>query len=166
MLHRVIGRLGEVSGEVIVVGPASGPAPKVPAGRAVRVVRDALEAQGPLVGLASGLAAVQGPLALVAAGDMPELQVPVLRELLRLAGAEGAEAVALEQGGGVRPLPCVLAVEPASRAAARLVDAGERRLRALLGVLRLVVVPEDRWLRLDPERRTLHDVDVPEDLPG
>jgi molybdopterin-guanine dinucleotide biosynthesis protein A len=164
MLHRVIGRLAEVCAEVIVVAAASRPPPEVPAGLPVRVVADVLEDEGPLVGVASGLLAARGPLALVAAGDMPDLEVHVLRVLLEQAGAERAEAVALQEGRGFRPLPCVLLVEPARRAADRLVEAGERRLRTLLGALRLTLVPEDRWVRLDPERRTLYDVDVPEDL--
>jgi hypothetical protein len=46
-----------------------------------------------------------------------------------------------------------------------LLHAGERRLRALSDALRTAVIDESTWLALDPERRTLRDVDEPGDLP-
>ncbi|HZP90046.1 MAG TPA: molybdenum cofactor guanylyltransferase [Actinomycetota bacterium] len=164
MLNGVIGRVAEVCPHVVVVAAAAGSLPGVPSGLGVRVVRDAREDQGPLAGLATGLSAARGRVALVAAGDMPDLRVPVLRALLEAGEAPDVEAVALQEGTAFRPLPCVVAVEPARRTAERLLEAGERRLRALLGALRLAVVPEDRWVGLDPERRTLLDVDEPADL--
>jgi hypothetical protein len=45
-----------------------------------------------------------------------------------------------------------------------LLGAGERRLRALLGALLVVVIDEPTWRALDPERWTLLDVDEPGDL--
>jgi len=38
------------------------------------------------------------------------------------------------------------------------------RLGALIEVLDVAVIPENEWRKLDPEGRTLRDVDVPADL--
>jgi len=47
-----------------------------------------------------------------------------------------------------------------------LLHAGRRRLRDMLDSLRTAVIDEATWTALDPQRRTLHDVDEPGDLPG
>ena len=45
-----------------------------------------------------------------------------------------------------------------------LLEAGRRSLRDLLAVVATVVVDEPTWTALDPERRTLMDVDEPTDM--
>jgi hypothetical protein len=45
-----------------------------------------------------------------------------------------------------------------------LLDSGRRRLRDLLDALRVAIVDEATWHALDPERRTLFDVDEAADL--
>jgi hypothetical protein len=47
-----------------------------------------------------------------------------------------------------------------------LLHAGRRRLRDVLDALRTAVIDEATWTALDPERRTLVDIDEPQDLPG
>jgi molybdopterin-guanine dinucleotide biosynthesis protein A len=95
---------------------------------------------------------------------MPDLRSSVLLEMLRVAGEAGADAVALQDGDRLRPLPTVLRVVPAREAAHTLLHAGERRLRALLDALRTAAIDEATWVDLDPERATLRDVDEPGDL--
>jgi hypothetical protein len=56
-------------------------------------------------------------------------------------------------------------VAPAATTASRLLRSGRRRLRDLLGELRpMVVVAEAEWRAIDPDARTLMDVDEPADL--
>jgi molybdopterin-guanine dinucleotide biosynthesis protein A len=95
---------------------------------------------------------------------MPDLQPDVIREMLRAAQETGSGAVALSDGGEARPLPLVVATDRARDAVTALLDAGERSLRQLLGAVSTVVVDEPSWTSLDPERRTLVDVDEPGDL--
>jgi molybdopterin-guanine dinucleotide biosynthesis protein A len=90
----------------------------------------------------------------------------VLVEMLRVAQESPVESVVLQDGDRFRPLPCVLRTGPAREAAGRLLDAGERRLRDLFGLLRVEEIDEQSWTALDPERRTLLDVDEPADLGG
>ena len=75
-----------------------------------------------------------------------------------------ADAVALADGGGFRPVPCVLTTSVALEQAVRLLAAGERRLRAVLEALDAGVIDEGTWTALDPERRTLRDIDEVADL--
>jgi molybdenum cofactor guanylyltransferase len=149
---------------VVVVGPD--PEPALPNRPGVRLARDLIEGRGPLAGLAAGLADVETEFALVAAGDMPEMSSSVLLEMVGRARGTGADAVALEHEGTLRPLPVVLRVEPARAASHALLGRGERSLRALLTALRVTSLGEDTWRPLDPNASTLRDVDLPEDMNG
>ena len=164
LLHHAALRLAEVCVEVVVVLPPSREEPVMPAAVPVRFARDETEGEGPLAGALAGLGAVRSDLALVAGGDMPDLQPSVLAELLRVAVEASAEAVALADGARFRPLPCVVRTEPALEAAATLLRTGRRRLRDLLQELGVAVIDESTWLALDPTRRTLFDVDEVGDL--
>jgi molybdopterin-guanine dinucleotide biosynthesis protein A len=159
-------RLAEVCREVVVVAGPEGPTPDLPPGPGLRLARDPVEGQGPLAGLAAGLAEVTTELALATAGDMPDLSVPVLVEMVARARESGAEATALEQGGTLRPLPVVLRTEPARRAAHALLGEGERSVMGLLAALRVTRLDESTWRALDPQGWTFRDVDRPEDLSG
>ena len=96
---------------------------------------------------------------------MPDLRPVVLRAMLRVLDDDpDAELVALEDAGEPRPLPIAVRTWPAADAAHTLLHAGRRRLRDLIGSLRVHPIDEATWTELDPERRTLHDVDEPSDL--
>ncbi|HLA92326.1 MAG TPA: molybdenum cofactor guanylyltransferase [Actinomycetota bacterium] len=165
LLHHAVIRLAEVCGDVVVVLGPDGPEPVVPPGAPVRFARDPEPAQGPLAGLYAGLLAVRTDHALVAAGDMPELRTAVLLEMLKVAAEASVDAVTLGDGDRFRPLPCVVRRGPANEAAHTLLHAGTRRLRDLFDALPYAVIDEDTWVALDPERRTLFDVDEASDLP-
>jgi molybdopterin-guanine dinucleotide biosynthesis protein A len=164
LLHHVVLRLAEVCDDVVVVIAPDAEEPPLPLGAPAGIVRDAREGEGPLAGAYTGLSAVRTELALLAGGDMPDLQLPVLLELLKVAVEAPVEAVVLADGEGFRPLPAVLRVESARDAAHALLDSGRRRLRDLLDALRVAIVDEATWHALDPERRTLFDVDEAADL--
>lgn len=165
LVHHAVIRLAEVCGEVVVVLPPEGPEPSMPLGVPVRFARDAAEHEGPLAGAYAGLHAVRTEHAIIAGGDMPDLQTAVLIEMLRVAAEVEADAVALQDGDRARPLPCVVRVGVARDAAHALLHEGHRRLRDLLDALRTAVVDEATWHALDPGSRTLIDVDEPSHLP-
>jgi molybdenum cofactor guanylyltransferase len=163
LLHHAIERVLEVCDEVVVVLPPGGDESSVPVGP-VTVARDESAHEGPLAGMAAGLGAVGSELAVVTGGDMPGLVPDVVRELLRASRGSGAVVAVLSDGGDGRPLPCVVITEPALAAARRLLAAGRRRLRDLQTEVPTVLVDESTWTALDPDRRTLVDVDEPSDL--
>jgi molybdopterin-guanine dinucleotide biosynthesis protein A len=167
LLDHAVLRLAEVCDEVVVVVGATAPDPGLPNGvtAPVRLTRDVREAEGPLAGLLAGLIDVpDADLALVAGGDMPELLPDVLRAMIRVADRDAAEAVLLRERATDRPLPLVVRVAPARDAARALLASGERRLTALPAALRTSAIAEEDWIVLDPQRKTLRDVDVPGDL--
>lgn len=166
LLHHAVLRVGEVCDDVVVVVAPGVAEPAMPLGVTVRIVRDPTTGEGPLAGLHEGLLAVRTERSLVAGGDMPDLQASVLLEMLRVANDASVDAVALEEGGRFRPLPCVVRSERAVDVAHTLLHSGRRALRDLLEALRVAVIDEPTWHALDPERRTLFDVDEPSDLLG
>ena len=96
---------------------------------------------------------------------MVERIAPVLRLLVTrldtptITGAWLADAM-----GRPRPLPMALRRDLAETRASALLDAGERRLRALPEALGAWAFPLAAWRALDPELATLRDVDAPGDL--
>lgn len=172
LLHHAIRALASVCTEVIVVAPAGGLTVALPADLPVplHVVSDRTSFSGPLLGLAAGAAAAEEWWLVVAGGDMPSLEPTVLRTMLRaVAGRPGdrngaGQAAALELDGAAQRLPLALHRGAAVAAAGDLASSRERSLAALLDALDVRVVPQDAWRRLDPDARTLHDVDVPADL--
>ena len=164
LLHHPVSRLLEVCDRVVVVLAPDAEEPPMPAGAAVAFARDAVAEEGPLRGLAAGLEAANAEWVVLAGGDMPDLQPAVLLEMLRAGVETGTVAVSLADGGKERPLPCVLRTVPAAEAVDSLLEAGRRSLRDLLASVASVVIDEPTWTALDPERRTLLDVDEPTDL--
>ncbi|MBI3748166.1 MAG: molybdenum cofactor guanylyltransferase [Chloroflexi bacterium] len=161
LLEHAIQGVGAVADETIVVAAAD-ETRIVPGG--VILVADSTSFEGPLVGLLTGLRRASHPIAVVVGGDMPTLVPYVLSALVdRLLDPSLAAAI-LECGGVGRPLPGALRVAVALPAAEGLVEAGERRLRALYEAISTDVIAEPTWRELDPDGRTLRDIDTPGDL--
>jgi molybdopterin-guanine dinucleotide biosynthesis protein A len=157
VLARTVEVVRTVADETIVVG-RTGDLP------GVSYLADERPFDGPLAGLATGLRAVSGEIALVVAGDMALADVNLLRHLLAELGATDRPAVAIRESGSIRPLPLAVRRPDASAAAETALAGGQRSLRAVLDGLELVVVEEPAWRALDPDGDTLLDVDTPDDL--
>jgi molybdopterin-guanine dinucleotide biosynthesis protein A len=163
LLQHAIDGVRPFATEIIVVA-AAGASSQLPRDVAVTLVFDPVAFEGPLAGLLAGLAAAHEPIVLVAGGDMPTLVEAVIESMLAELEVRGVDAVVLEHEGRPRPLPMVLRRGPALEATERLVEAGERRLRALPAALAVLIVPEPAWRALDPDGLTMRDIDTPADL--
>jgi len=111
------------------------------------IVPDRVGGRGPLMGIASTLAASSQDLNLVVGCDMPELDLPFARRLLR--AAPGHDAVVPRLGGGLlEPLFAVYRKALVARMDAAL-NAGACRIRAALGEARVKYVdaPDPDGLR-------------------
>jgi molybdopterin-guanine dinucleotide biosynthesis protein A len=163
MLDRAIDAVGSVAAEVTVV---ASPKTSPPMRTGVSVVHDDLAFEGPLAGLATGLRALDPAIeqVIVVGGDMPTVVPAVLRRLLDALDAHEAAVIADEEHA--RPLPLAVRRSVGGPAVDRLLDDGERRLRALLDTLDVDVIPPATWRVDDPTGETLRDVDTPEDLPS
>jgi molybdopterin-guanine dinucleotide biosynthesis protein A len=173
LLGRATRVVAKVASEVIVAGPAlpvamslpDVPSPLATSGISLRLVIDAAPFQGPLVALEGALREARGTLAIVVAGDMPWLQAPVLELLLARLDADAAvDAVTLAEPSRRQVLPLAIRVGSARTAAATAIAEADRSLVRLLDRLRSIEIPANEWLALDPEARTLRDVDRMEDL--
>ena len=162
LLRLAIDAVAAVSSDVIVVAP---PDVDLPIPERVRLVHDAAPYEGPLAGCLTGLTAAREPLVLVAGGDMPGLEPAVLGFLVRALEASSADAALLEFRGRRQQLPFAVRTGAGSDLVTRLLAQGERRLGALTERLTVRVLLEDEWRPLDPEARTLRDIDEPTDLP-
>lgn len=161
VLAQAIAAVGPLAQETIVVTTSDG-APAVPDG--VVLMRDPRPYEGPLAGLLTGLRAATQPVVLLVGGDMPTMVGPVLGLLLAELADPMIEAARLEEDGRGRPLPGAFRGGAALAAAERLVAGGDRSLRAVYGALVTALIAEATWRRLDPEGRTLLDIDTPADL--
>jgi molybdopterin-guanine dinucleotide biosynthesis protein A len=148
--------------DVVVVVLAPGDERVLPVG--VEVTHDVAAFDGPLAGLAAGLAALPDDVdrALVTGGDMPRMAGPVLALLLATLAEDPAVAAAILDEGG--PMPMAVRPAAAGRLAADLLARGERRLRALPEHLDATVIDGATWRSLDPRGGTLLDIDEPADL--
>ena len=122
-----------------------------------RCVRDAM-GEGPLAGIAAGLAACATPWLLVIAGDMPFITAPLIDSLLA-ARAPELDAVGLRIDGLPEPLCCLLHT--------RARPSVERRLAARRFKASGLLTDEGlnvRWLT-DADPAALRNLNSPSDMP-
>jgi molybdenum cofactor guanylyltransferase len=168
LLERAIAAVARVAADVIVAGRSITRS----TGVAVRSIEDRTPFAGPLAGLADALEVVRAQRAIVIGGDMPAVVPEVLAAMLdRLVVGPHVEAVTLggPRGADGAPIPrqvLPLAIEvDAARAAARAATAaGERSLQRLLDRVLHAELPADAWSVLDPDGKSLLDVDTVADL--
>lgn len=156
IVARVIDVLREVADEVLVVAND----PRF-AELGVRVVPDRFPEGGALGGIATGVGAAQHDRVLVAACDMPFLRADVWRLLVQR--ADGTDAVVPKVGGEYETLHALYTkacLGPMERALA----SGKMRIISFFGDVRVREVDEADLRALDPELRSLTNVNTPEEL--
>ncbi len=162
MLDHAIAAVRHLTSDVLVV-VAPGSDEDVASG--ARIVHDDRAYEGPLAGVAAGLAAAEADIVLIVAGDMPGIVPGVLEHLVSAVTSTGAAAAVLEVGEDRPPLPMAVRRSAAAAAIGDLLASGERRLRALPEALQAATVPEPLWRRDDPDGASLLDIDTIADLP-
>ncbi|MDQ7839960.1 MAG: molybdenum cofactor guanylyltransferase [bacterium] len=153
MIQRVIRVLCACCSEVLIVAKE----PSAYGHLGLHVIPDRSAVQAPMVGVCSGLWAVTTPWAFVAACDMPYLSPDAVRLLVGL--AEGFDAAVPRVEGRWHPLHAVYATGTLPLFEAQLA-AGERRMWAVLGALRVRQVTAAELEAVDPGLRTLHNVNT------
>ena len=162
MLDRAVGAVQAVASDVVVV-VAPDAVRVVPVG--ARLIHDIDAFQGPLAGVAVGLAALEPDIerAIIVGGDMPFMVPPVLRVLIESLG-DGVTGAILGGRGERDLLPMAVDRHAAGAAAAAILTTGERRLGLLRNSLQLRLLPEATWRVLDVAGATPRDIDTPSDL--
>ena len=156
--ERTVDILGRMFAETLVA--SSRPAPWARFG--LRVVPDHAAGEGPLAGLAAGLAAARTPWVLAVAGDMPALDEALLRFLCGQALARSA-CVVPRLGGRPEPLHAVYRSSSAPLLEAALLR-GERKLTAWLAADDVAWVDLERLRGLPGAVASVQSINAPEDL--
>jgi molybdopterin-guanine dinucleotide biosynthesis protein A len=168
LLERAVAAVATVADEVIVAGRSAVRTGSI----AARSVEDRTPFAGPLAGLADALEVVRAERAVVIGGDMPAVVPGVLASMLDRLDAQPAVQVvtlALPHGADAahaarQVLPLAIAVDPGRVAARMAIAEGERSLQRLLDRLLHAELPAHIWSPLDPNGRSLLDVDTVADL--
>lgn len=140
LLGTIVDTLRGVFDEVVVVAAPGQRLPEVPA----RVVRDEVADEGPLRGLATGLAAaveLGATAAFVTATDTPNVGAALISSLVQ-GLQQGADAVVANDGDRDQPLVAVYRTEVLPAASEALVT-GERSMMRFVAGLRVAHVQTD-----------------------
>jgi molybdopterin-guanine dinucleotide biosynthesis protein A len=161
MLQRVVRLVGSAVGPVAVVAAPGQEIPRLP--DSVTVVRDAVAGRGPLQGLAAGLAALPSSAELVyaSATDVPFLQPSWIERLVALIGDDDL-AIPYSEGRH-HPLASLYRRAAVLPAIETLLRADRMRPVYLMEMVRTRVVAADELRVVDPELKTLRNLNTPED---
>ncbi|MCK9487134.1 MAG: molybdenum cofactor guanylyltransferase [Dehalococcoidia bacterium] len=162
LLQRTVSALEAVADEVVIVRAPGQSLPLVQPRGSLVVVEDAVEGEGPLYGMGTGLHAASAPVAVVVGVDHPFLQPDLLRLLAdRVRG--GARWVLPIADGRPQPL-CSAFARDALEVIRTHLAAGDRAPMAVAADLGMVRLREEEWRHADPEGWSFVDVDTPEDF--
>lgn len=157
LLELAVATLQEVVQPVLIV---AAPEQKLPPIAGAPVVRDQVAGAGPLQGIADGIDALpsEAPAAFVTAVDAPLLTPDWIRFLLSQLG--NADIVVPVAEGRTHPLSAVYRPRVAATAR-RLLALGRRRPVFLFDEHPTVYVTENELRRVDPELRSLRNINTP-----
>jgi molybdopterin-guanine dinucleotide biosynthesis protein A len=167
LLHHALSAADHVADTIVVVLAPEAVPPVLPRLRArIVVAHDTVLHQGPLAGLAAGLAQLPPGIdrAVLVGGDMPTLVPRVLEALLEALDADPATGAATLEAEAPASLPMAIRPSPVAAAAAALLAEDRRALRGITSRVVSTVVPATTWRPLDPDAQTLRDVDTRGDL--
>lgn len=161
LLARVVRIASTAAAPVVVVAAPDQALPEVNA--PVVLVRDPVPDLGPLQGIAAGLAALPPAVELVyaAAVDAPFLEPAWIGRLAELIGGHDVATPWIDERR--HPLASLYRVRPAREAAQKLLDEGVARLTTLLDRLNARDVAADELRLVDPELRSLRNLNTPAD---
>lgn len=162
LLQRTVTALSEVAAEIVAVRAPGQSLPAVESACPFSVIEDAVEGEGPLIGIAAGLREARHDVALVVACDMPFLQPPLLRLLAERAAA-GRRFVVPMYDRRPQPLCSAFRREALPVLEARI-EAGERRIMAVADGLDADRVPPEQWAAADAGGRSFENVNTPEEF--
>ncbi|HZW31679.1 MAG TPA: molybdenum cofactor guanylyltransferase [Isosphaeraceae bacterium] len=161
MLQRVVRLVGTAARPIVVVAAPAQELPDLPAD--VAIVRDPVAGRGPLQGLAAGLAALPDPVELVyaTATDVPFLQPPWITRLVELLGADDLAIPFID--GYHHPLAALYRKPIVLPAIEGLLNANRLRPVFLVEAVQTRIVTEAEMRPVDPELRTLRNLNHPGD---
>jgi molybdopterin-guanine dinucleotide biosynthesis protein A len=129
-----------------------------------RLVIDPQPYVGPLAALIHGLESASGEVCLVVAGDMPFVSRSAFAYLLKVQADSGAAVVVPYVDGYIESMHAVVDRHRLLHALDAAQRQGEQRVFRVLQTLDPRLVTADELRQVDPQLRTLFNIDSPEDL--
>jgi molybdopterin-guanine dinucleotide biosynthesis protein A len=161
LIRRVIQRIGQVSGEIVVVVADSARAEALPLKDGYRIALDRYAGKGSLGGIFSGLAAAQEQWGIVVACDMPFLNLELLRYMVSL--RQGADAVVPVLEGRPEPTHALYSKTCLPFIEERLM-ADDLKISRFFDEIRVNYVSGEEIARFDPDHLSFFNVNTPGDL--
>lgn len=161
LISRVIGRLGALTNETVVVVNSEARGEELPLPMDAQTAVDIYADSGSLGGIFTGLTAASNDWGLVVACDMPFLNAGLMRHMLDL--RPGYDAVVPVSDGYPEPThalyskACLPYIE-------RRLKAGQLKIAGFFDDVRVRYVGADEIDRFDSERLSFFNVNTPEDL--
>ena len=155
LIEHLARRLAPVVDETIVAGGSDRPALL-----GVRMVDDLYPGMGPLAGIHAGLRAARSPRVWVVGCDLPDVDPALAPLLLGLAGDVDAVVPRIDsEPQGV----CAIYDRALERRIDDLLASGERRVKMLLAASNVRYVTAEELRVVDPELRSLRNINTPAD---
>jgi molybdopterin-guanine dinucleotide biosynthesis protein A len=160
MLQRVVRLLGSVVSPIVVVAARDQALPPLP--EQIRVARDEREAKGPLEGIRAGLSALPASIdaAYITSCDVPLMVPAFVERMIDLMGDHDVAVVDID--GFAHPLSAIYRRSTLAVAETLLANDRLRPLFLFEAVRTRRVTPKE-LVDVDPELRTLRNLNTPED---
>ena len=161
LIKRVLGRLGRVTNDTVIVVDVKERARELPLPDSARVAVDAYPGKGSLGGIFTGLSAATTDWGIVVACDMPFLNHELLGYMLSL--REGADAVVPVLQDRPEPTHSIYAKTCLPHMQSRL-EADDLKIARFFDQVRVRFVSEEEVDRLDPEHLSFFNINTQQDL--
>ena len=161
LISRVIGRLGALTSETVVVVNSEARGEELPLPNDAKTAVDIYADSGSLGGIFTGLTAATNDWGLVVACDMPFLNTGLMKHMIAL--RSGYDAVVPVPDGYPEPTHALYSKACLPHIERRL-KAGQLKIAGFFDDVRVRYVGADEIDRFDSERLSFFNVNTPEDL--
>lgn len=168
LIERVLGRLAQVAGELVVTTSRPGELDYLEqrtfGGLVPRVVADLKGSAGAMRGIASSLVAARQPLVAVVACDMPFVSPELIGALADRVEAEALDVCVPREERGIEPLCAVWRRDACAPVACELLAGDRQRIRCLIDRLNAGYLDEPRIVEVVGSTLCFENVNTPEEF--
>ena len=162
LLQYCINTISQVVDEIVVVNAPDRAAPEIHSDIPLVFGEDRLADEGPLIGMAAGLALANHSISIVTAVDMPLIRSQLLELLIKKIDNKHKWVVPIADGRP-QPLCSVLSTSSLSIISAKILE-GVRAPMALADDLNAYMLKENEWKEVDPNGQSFKNINTPEEF--
>lgn len=160
LLEQVISQTEPISKDIIIVTARERSLPEITNHPKIKVVHDIVPGMGSLGGIYTGLIESKSPYNLVVAADMPFLNGPLLRYMIKV--AEGYDLTLPRVNKWYEPLHAIYSrncIGPAKE----MIDQGKKVIVELFNYVKVRFVEAEEIERFDPQHLSFFNINTQED---